>query len=172
MLADHHLNGNQVEEESDDNSNNGKSNEDGSNDERSSDRKRPFQSDFTQDDSNLSEKRIKKEKEADKVGEENSMSNSDSKDCPAGEIREDVSEGESTTALWTAFDVIKPRIMKSEPLPDLEKFWRPVIESTRPNLLILVHLAPLLHSFCYAAFVTAHKWMSNGTRILSRMSRS
>merc|ERR550517_1134753 len=54
-LMDHHLNGNQVEEESDDNSNNEKLNEDGSADERSSDSKRPCQCDFTQDDSNLSE---------------------------------------------------------------------------------------------------------------------
>ena len=34
-------------------------------------------------------------------------------------------------SIWTAFDAIKPKIMKSEQLPDLEKFWRPVIESPK-----------------------------------------
>ena len=130
VSTDHHLNGNQVEEESDDNSND-KTNEDASNDEKSNDRKRPFQTDSTLDDSSLLEKRSKKdeEKETNKADEENSTSNSDSKDCPVSEIPEDTSDGEETTALWTSFDIIKPRIMKSEPLPDLEKFWRPVIES-------------------------------------------
>jgi len=132
VSTDHHLNGNQVEEESDDNSND-KTNEDASNDEKSNDRKRPFQTDSTQDDSSLLEKRSKKdeEKETNKADEENSTSNSDSKDCPVSEIPEDTSDGEETTALWTSFDIIKPRIMKSEPLPDLEKFWRPVIESPK-----------------------------------------
>jgi hypothetical protein len=48
-----------------------------------------------------------------------------------GGIREEISDDETTDSLWTAFDVIKPRIMKSDQLPDLEKFWRPVIESPK-----------------------------------------
>ncbi len=87
-------------------------------------RKRPFSSGGVGMDDNDStsltgEKRIKKESSP--------SSNSNTE----GGIREDVSDTEATEALWTAFDVIKPRIMKSEQLPDLEKFWRPVIESPK-----------------------------------------
>lgn len=92
-------------------------------DEEAKNRKRPFMEEIGEEDSeSLTEKRVKKE-----IKDETSMSNSESIDG----IREDVSDNETTEALWTAFDIIKPRIMKSEQLPDLEKFWRPVIESPK-----------------------------------------
>lgn len=34
-------------------------------------------------------------------------------------------------ALWTAVDPIRPKIMRSDQLPDLEKYWRPVMESPK-----------------------------------------
>ncbi|KAI9553562.1 hypothetical protein GHT06_021480 [Daphnia sinensis] len=98
--------------------------EDSGEDEESKNRKRPFIDELGEEDSeSLTEKRVKTE-----VKDETSMSNSES---AIEGIREDVSDTEATEALWTAFDVIKPRIMKSEQLPDLEKFWRPVIESPK-----------------------------------------
>lgn len=97
--------------------------EDSGEDEETKNRKRPFIDELGEEDSeSLTEKRIKKE-----LKDETSMSNSESVDG----IREDVSDNETTESLWTAFDVIKPKIMKSEQLPDLEKFWRPVIESPK-----------------------------------------
>lgn len=105
-------NGNQNDEESD---------------EEAKTRKRPFTDELGEEDSAslTEEKRIKKE-----IKDETSMSNNSAGESIDG-IREDVSDNETTEALWTAFDVIKPRIMKSEQLPDLEKFWRPVIESPK-----------------------------------------
>jgi pre-mRNA-processing factor 39 len=80
-----------------------------------------------EDSESLTESHVKTEPK-DEVKDETSISNSES---VVEGIREDVSDNESTESLWTAFDVIKPRIMKSEQLPDLEKFWRPVIESPK-----------------------------------------
>ena len=102
--------------------------EDSGEDDESKNRKRPFIDEMGEEDSeSLIEKRVKTEVK-DEVKDETSMSNSES---VVEGIREDVSDNESTESLWTAFDVIKPRIMKSEQLPDLEKFWRPVIESPK-----------------------------------------
>ena len=105
--------------------------EDSGEDDETKNRKRPFIDEMGEEDSeSLTEKRVKTEvkDEKDEVKDETSMSNSES---VVEGIREDVSDNESTESLWTAFDVIKPRIMKSEQLPDLEKFWRPVIESPK-----------------------------------------
>ena len=79
-------------------------------------RKRPINDDENND-SSFSEKRVKKEEDTNDVSQDG--------------IRSEVSDNESTEALWTAIDPIKPKIMKSEQLPDLEKFWRPVIESPK-----------------------------------------
>lgn len=95
---------------------NGKSAAEESDEERAN-RKRPFGLEENDSNSLTGDKRIRKE-------DSNSIAIEDG-------IREDVSDTEATEALWTAFDVIKPRIMKSEQLPDLEKFWRPVIESPK-----------------------------------------
>ena len=75
----------------------------------------------------MGEKRVKKESDADDTSSHSAQRD----DSGEGGIREEISDDESTESLWTAFDVIKPRIMKSDQLPDLEKFWRPVIESPK-----------------------------------------
>lgn len=76
-------------------------------------RKRPL----NDDEDSFAEKRIKKEETG-------------NPDASHDGVRSEYSDNE-TEALWTAFDVIKPKIMKSEQLPDLEKFWKPVIESPK-----------------------------------------
>ena len=102
---------------------NGKSSNEES-DEEKMNRKRPFGLEENDSNSLTGEKRVRKE--------ESASSHSTTKESAIEEgIREDVSDTEATEALWTAFDVIKPRIMKSDQLPDLEKFWRPVIESPK-----------------------------------------
>ena len=99
-------------------------------DEEKLNRKRPFPSQEMDQPDSLSltgEKRIKKESD----GDDTSSHSAQRDDSGEGGIREEISDDETTDSLWTAFDVIKPRIMKSDQLPDLEKFWRPVIESPK-----------------------------------------
>jgi pre-mRNA-processing factor 39 len=90
-------------------------------------RKRPFP--VTKEDEEVSndsgEKRIKKERHESVDGKNGQDENSRTVESLDG-LKEDPQE-----SIWTAFDAIKPKIMKSEQLPDLEKFWRPVIESPK-----------------------------------------
>ena len=117
--------------------------------------KRPFAvSPNDEDSASVEEKRPKKEKgsvdgadtsntnsvvedespdayKADAEGEDASnasrTSGADSSSVPSGGGAVDG----APAGLWTAFDTIQPKVIKSEQLPDLEKFWRPVIESPK-----------------------------------------